>query len=207
MGTWSRRQYSKHCTVSSNSSMQLISIKHLAVSETLSDLIINLNSREMFIFHKSYASYKITFVGKKTARCAFCCWVNSHPGRGTSYFKKNSANFLEKYFRRNKPKETKKLMVDGLDAVLRLLQCSLGLDPLGQRTSKVLAFTVVRGNVRERMLPRCILHSQAVLLSVFECFFFRCNICLHFFQLSADEVFPVDHGLVKPILSFPGTES
>lgn len=158
--------------------MQLISTKHLVVSETLPDLLVNLNSREMILFHQSYAYYKITFVGeKKPARCAFCCWVNSHPRRGTSYFQNTSANFLEKYFRRKpketkyfrrKPKETKKLMADGLDAVLRLVQCSLGLDPLGERTSKVLAFTVVRGNVRERMLPRCICctHKQC------------CSVCL-----------------------------
>lgn len=53
--------------------------------------------------------------------------------------------------------------------------------------------------------------SVALTSSVAQCVwvfsFFQCNICLHFFHLSADEVFPVDRGLVKSILSFPGTES
>lgn len=154
---------------------------------------------------------------KKTARCAFCCWVNSHPRRGTSYFQNTSANFLEKYFRRKpketkyfrrKPKETKKLMADGLDAVLRLVQCSLGLDPLGERTSKVLAFTVVRGMLASACyLGVSVALTSSVALCVWVFCFFQCNICLHFFHLSADEVFPVDRGLVKSILSFPGTES
>lgn len=133
---------------------------------------------------------------KKTARCAFCCWVKSHPRRGTSYFQDTSANFLEKYFRR-KPKETKKLMADGLDAVLRLVQCSLGLDPLGERTSKVPAFTVVRGNVRERMLPRCICctHKQC------------CSVCLSVLFFSVQHLpsfFPLECRWSFPSWSWPG---